>query len=43
MVGTGDLSVLAERDLYQKNRVDPRSVEVRVWCADTLLDGYAHG
>lgn len=40
-LGTGDLSVLAERDLYRERRVDPRSVEVRVWSVDTLLDGFA--
>lgn len=40
-LGTGDLSVLAERDLYRDRRVDPRSVDVRVWSADTLLESFS--
>lgn len=40
-LGAGDLSVLAERDLYREKRVDPRSVEVRVWSTDRLLATYA--
>ncbi|MGI9003226.1 MAG: hypothetical protein ACR2GH_16480 [Pseudonocardia sp.] len=40
-LGTGDLSVLAERDLYREKRVDPRYVEVCVWCSDQLLSNYA--
>ena len=40
-LGTGDLSVLAERDLYRDRRIDPHSVDVRVWSADRLLDTFA--
>ncbi|MBA3906674.1 MAG: hypothetical protein H0X35_08345 [Pseudonocardiales bacterium] len=40
-LGVGDLSVLAERDLYRERRVDPRSVDVRVWSADRLLDSFS--
>jgi hypothetical protein len=39
-LGCGDLSVIAERDLYRRTRVDPRSVEVLVWSADGLLKQY---
>jgi hypothetical protein len=40
-LGTGDLSVLAERDLYRERRVDRRSVDVRVWSADQLLGSFS--
>ncbi|MGH3614572.1 MAG: hypothetical protein ACRDRK_18680 [Pseudonocardia sp.] len=40
-LGAGDLSVLAERDLYRRLRVDPKSVEVRVWSADRLLETFS--
>lgn len=40
-LGTGDLSVLAERDVYREQRVDPSSVEVRVWCVDNLLRSFS--
>lgn len=40
-LGAGDLSVLAERDLYRDRRVDSRSVDVRVWSADQLLSSFA--
>lgn len=40
-LGTGDLSVLAERDLYRRRRVDPRVVDVRIWSADRLLHTFA--
>ncbi len=39
--GTGDLSVLAERDLYRETRVDRRSVDVRIWSSDHLLRNWA--
>lgn len=40
-LGTGDLSILAERDLYRRRRVDPRTVDVRIWSADALLNSFA--
>ena len=40
-LGTGDMSILAERDLYRERRVDPRSVDVRVWSVDRLLASFA--
>jgi hypothetical protein len=40
-LGTGDLSVLAERDLYRETRVDRKFVDVRVWSADRLLETWA--
>lgn len=40
-LGTGDLSVLAERDLHRETRVDRQSVDVRVWSADRLLESWA--
>jgi hypothetical protein len=40
-LGTGDLSVLAERDLYRETRVDRQFVDVRVWSADRLLETWA--
>jgi hypothetical protein len=40
-LGTGDLSVLAERDLYRETRVDRQFVDVRVWSADRLLEAWA--
>lgn len=41
-LGTGDLSVLAERDLYRERRVDQQSVDVRVWSTDRLLRTYSN-
>jgi hypothetical protein len=40
-LGAGDLSVLAERDLYRETRVDANYVDVRVWCSDRLLATWA--
>jgi hypothetical protein len=40
-LGTGDLSVLAERDLYRDRRVDRGSIDVRVWTTDAALGAYS--
>lgn len=40
-LGAGDLSVLAERDLYRDRRVDRKSLDVRVWTTDAALAAYS--
>lgn len=40
-LGTGDLSILAERDAYRARRVDRRLVDVQVWSTDHLLSRFA--
>lgn len=39
-LGAGDLSILAERDLYRQG-VSSQTVEVRVWTLDSALSAYA--